>query len=425
MSVAVRRRDVVEPLGVAVAGLLVAAGLVSLRVSGHASFATDPLGALALVGAAVVAAAAGVRLSAAGARRAATWSRWLTLAVLIYPVTALWAVGSHAVGLPGAALAIAVWSSAWIPSLVFGQLTASAAIREVGRRRSWPHAVVLVSMGLAVVTNLVLVVPAAPFTGVPTIAPESWHTRLAPLGLAVTLLSGLALLLLPVRLWRAALTSEGAARSRFAVAAAGTSAAPLTIVFCLLLAAARSPGGVDPSLGSVAFLVALAASGALSAACAVLASRGAVAPSHLLIVVRGTGMTAAALLVIGLGTMAAAPGVGFGATATAVLIAAATVVVLGGAWFGTGALARSLLTVADPLAAVPTRLERLTPRENEVLALLAEGASNAGIAQQLVVSTRTVDAHLRSIFAKLDLGGPGDLTNRRVRAARIWLEAQE
>ncbi|MCF6475310.1 helix-turn-helix transcriptional regulator [Nonomuraea sp. MG754425] len=63
----------------------------------------------------------------------------------------------------------------------------------------------------------------------------------------------------------------------------------------------------------------------------------------------------------------------------------------------------------------------LTPREAEVLAVLAEGASNAGIAAQLVVSERTVDAHLRAIFIKLDLKQEAG-TNRRVQAARIWLD---
>ena len=61
----------------------------------------------------------------------------------------------------------------------------------------------------------------------------------------------------------------------------------------------------------------------------------------------------------------------------------------------------------------------LTARECEILALMAEGLSNAGIAARLVVSDRTVDAHLRSVFTKLDLPqGPHD--NRRVHAVNAW-----
>lgn len=61
----------------------------------------------------------------------------------------------------------------------------------------------------------------------------------------------------------------------------------------------------------------------------------------------------------------------------------------------------------------------LTARECEILALLAEGLSNAGIAARLVVSDRTVDAHLRSVFTKLDLP-QGPHNNRRVHAVNAW-----
>ena len=77
------------------------------------------------------------------------------------------------------------------------------------------------------------------------------------------------------------------------------------------------------------------------------------------------------------------------------------------------------LTLPEPEEFPAERLTGLTARESEVLALLAEGLSNAGIAARLVVSERTVDAHLRSVFAKLDLpGGPAE--NRRVHAVLAW-----
>ena len=64
-------------------------------------------------------------------------------------------------------------------------------------------------------------------------------------------------------------------------------------------------------------------------------------------------------------------------------------------------------------------LDRLTPRELEVLALMAGGRSNTGIAQALVISDSAVAKHINSIFAKLDLG-PAD-GDRRVLAVLRFL----
>ena len=61
------------------------------------------------------------------------------------------------------------------------------------------------------------------------------------------------------------------------------------------------------------------------------------------------------------------------------------------------------------------RLERLTAREREVLGLMAEGRSNTGIAEALVLSMGAVEKHIASVFAKLDLP-PSATDNRRVLA---------
>ncbi len=67
-------------------------------------------------------------------------------------------------------------------------------------------------------------------------------------------------------------------------------------------------------------------------------------------------------------------------------------------------------------------LGRLTPREREVLALMAEGRTNAGIATRLVVTEKAVSKHISNIFTKLDLY-PADDGNRRVLAVLTYLNA--
>jgi DNA-binding NarL/FixJ family response regulator len=69
----------------------------------------------------------------------------------------------------------------------------------------------------------------------------------------------------------------------------------------------------------------------------------------------------------------------------------------------------------------PSGLAELTPREREVLALMAEGRSNAAIAASLFVSVRVVEKHVASVFDKLGLP-PSQVDNRRVLAVIRYLK---
>jgi DNA-binding NarL/FixJ family response regulator len=65
-------------------------------------------------------------------------------------------------------------------------------------------------------------------------------------------------------------------------------------------------------------------------------------------------------------------------------------------------------------------LESLTPREHEILSMIAEGRSNTAIADALIITKRAVEGHINAIFAKLSLGDSDDVS-RRVKAALVYL----
>ena len=85
--------------------------------------------------------------------------------------------------------------------------------------------------------------------------------------------------------------------------------------------------------------------------------------------------------------------------------------------------------IVDVLVAARSRAERsalaeLTPRELEVLTLIAEGKSNGAIADSLVLTKRAVEKHINSIFSKLGLTDAGD-AGRRVKATLAFLADEQ
>jgi len=81
--------------------------------------------------------------------------------------------------------------------------------------------------------------------------------------------------------------------------------------------------------------------------------------------------------------------------------------------------------ITQLLASQPTTspLDRLTPREREVLRLMAEGRSNARIGHELFLRAKTVETHIAAVFAKLGLPSSPD-DNRRVLAVLTWLHSK-
>jgi DNA-binding NarL/FixJ family response regulator len=91
---------------------------------------------------------------------------------------------------------------------------------------------------------------------------------------------------------------------------------------------------------------------------------------------------------------------------------------------GSGGTALDPEVVAQLLARSRRRdpLERLTPREREVLSLMAEGRTNPAIARALVVTDKAVEKHVSNIFAKLDLP-PAEDDHRRVLAVLQYVRS--
>ena len=69
------------------------------------------------------------------------------------------------------------------------------------------------------------------------------------------------------------------------------------------------------------------------------------------------------------------------------------------------------------------QLDRLTPRERQTLAMIAEGRNNSAISEELKITKRAVEGYINAIYGKLDISDSGDV-NRRVKAALVFLAAE-
>jgi DNA-binding NarL/FixJ family response regulator len=99
------------------------------------------------------------------------------------------------------------------------------------------------------------------------------------------------------------------------------------------------------------------------------------------------------------------------------LLSAIRTVAAGGSWIDPKVVE---VLVAGQAKAEHSALDELTARELEVLALIAHGASNAAIADDLVLTKRAVEKHINSIFMKLGLVDAADVS-KRVKAALVFL----
>src|SRR6478609_1495674 len=389
----------------AAAALLAAAGTLASRTVDGTTFANAWLVVVASTLAAVATSVVADRAASSGRR----WCRLVR--------GAAWSLVGYV-----AVLGAAVWwpSTAWValvahvPVIAVVLLVPLGATRRVATTASrWPTVVVPALAGLALVSG----------AGVERAAAQSGPGGIdggavggsGPLFTTFAVANPLFLLatLAPpvVAAWHAR-RSAGERRRRLALVTV-SGVVPLALVLlCSVSGLAAERGGADETTSASLLLtgLALAVVAATSTASLALRTPLSVAPDRI-----ATATSVVLGVVAALVAVAVAVGVG-GATTwvavAAVAIMAATAPLR--RW-----LTRALVGDEEPVAGPVRRLAALTPRENEVLALLGEGLSNAGIAERLVVSERTVDAHLRSVFTKLDL--PSDhVANRRVHAALVW-----
>lgn len=422
-----KARAVVDllPLGF----FILASALIAFaaRVTGPPYFGTDP----------AVVASLGVGALATAAVGHATWRNDRTVGVTI--VLAAWTIAAYLIvlGLAGLTHASAVERlavGAFIPPLTLFVVTGLITRRSLvaGRAVSWPLVVSVALAGIVFGAALTLAHPGPPFEGVSPIFDLPGPVQTAAASLNFVWLA--TLLLPPALLIWSRRRDPRADPGRLATAAVASFVPVCQILLCTLLGFAAHANGFSPDGGAVILLVGLGAAWPLTAVGYGLAIRGRAAPYTV-----STGVLArAGSLVLGLMTAMIAicaglfVSLGHGIGTTLAIAVSVLVVALAlrpiavrvlAAVVGEATYPHQPETTSDgashQIRREPSRLSALSGREREVLRLLAAGLSNAGIAAELVLSERTIDAHLRSVFGKLEMPDSKH-DNRRVQAAGIW-----
>ncbi|MDH6181441.1 DNA-binding NarL/FixJ family response regulator [Microbacteriaceae bacterium SG_E_30_P1] len=376
------------------------AALSLLLPSSTRGFPGHPLAVGALTVAAIAVAVIARRAPSRGARRSLLAT---SLSLALYLALGLLVLApSSSVSAPVAAR---VWSVLWIAPIVLPQLAALSAGQAPRRWLLIPGiaSVAAAIVAVAVIRPDVETVATAADLDSPLIADITSSLALA------------ALLVAPI--WFAVHLGRAPrdGRPRMLVLTVASIIPVIVVAFCLGLSVFRGQGGVDPTNGSVAFVVVLAL-GALSSAFAT-ATAAEVGAHNARRIAVATVIVALIVAIVVAGTALVASSLRHGTTLSAVLVAAVTIASMAIVFAASRAIARML---APP--PVADRLGSLSARETEVLSKVAAGLGNADIAASLHLSERTVESHVRNLYTKLGLAAD-DNTNRRVAATRMWHES--